>query len=318
MPMREVARAEGDRGAFGQSPFAIARGRAFERGLLKEGAKSLLEGLEREGVLGVGASGVVDLRLRLNGGPRPSIEDALAATEAHLRASATERGRPTEALLIGAALRLPGDIMFPEAILILDAVAVRRADTPVRLVVGEIKTYPDRGGYTDAIELSTARAQAGVYGMALRTVVSSWGIQDRIHVADRGFLVLSRPGSNQPSIRANEDLRYQMERAAYGFERLRAIAAGTRRPLAPETAVDAVQKAKIRYGDGCVSFCERAGLCSDRAFREGDPAALGDEMAHWLGSVTLHRALELLAGAKPSNVAEQDLLARVAEAGGSS
>ena len=30
-------------------------------------------------------------------------------------------------------------------------------------MVGEIKTYPDRGGHTDGGELAQARAQAGVY-----------------------------------------------------------------------------------------------------------------------------------------------------------
>jgi 2-iminoacetate synthase ThiH len=61
--------------------------------------------------------------------------------------------------------------MLPEALLVLDALVVRHDETPRRLIVGEVKTYPDRGGYTDTRELATARAQAGVYVHGLDLVL---------------------------------------------------------------------------------------------------------------------------------------------------
>ena len=44
-----------------------------------------------------------------------------------------------------------------------------------------------------------------------------------IEVSKTGFLVLTKPGSNQPSIRAREDLHYQSVRAKRGLEKLRAL-----------------------------------------------------------------------------------------------
>jgi hypothetical protein len=61
--------------------------------------------------------------------------------------------------------------MLPEALLVLDALVALRDDRPPTLRVGEVKTCPDRGGYTDSTELATTRAQAGVYVHGLRLVL---------------------------------------------------------------------------------------------------------------------------------------------------
>ena len=116
-----------------------------------------------------------------------------------------------------------------------------------------------------------------------------------------------------PSIRANEDLRYQIERARRGFEQLRSLA----RKLGqqPGDGISLVMEGTTSYGELCVTFCERAALCRARAFASGDPAALGQQMAHWLGEVTLHRALELLDGQNPVTVAEEDLVLRLRDVG---
>ena len=50
------------------------------------------------------------------------------------------------------------------------------------------------------------------------------------------------------------------------------------------------------------------------ALRDGDPAVLGEDIGRFLGGTTLNRALALLAGARPSHAAEEDLLRRIAEA----
>ena len=92
------------------------------------------------------------------------------------------------------------------------------------LYVGEVKVYPDRGGHTDASELASARAQAGIYLHGLDLVVEALGVDKKVDVCREGFLVLTRPGSNFPSVRAGEDLRYQAERAKRGFELLESAA----------------------------------------------------------------------------------------------
>jgi hypothetical protein len=202
--------------------------------------------------------------------------------------------------------------MLPEAILVLDALVLRHDETPTRLIVGEIKTYPDRAGYTDSTELATARAQAGVYVHGLDLVIEELGLTGRFAVAREGFLVLTRPGFNQPSIRAGEDLRYQAERAKRGFELLRKAAAILPAPDEKQRLA-AVIAAETNYCEACVAFCDRADICRDFALKAGSAAVLGDDVARFLGPVTLTRALELMQGATPADAVEQDLARRIGQ-----
>lgn len=292
VPMARVAAAEGLPPSLGQSPFALARGQVFERTLFEE--DTLLKALVKAGVLPEGASGFRDLRVRRGF----TLDDAAAETMRILR---DPRG---VSLVAAATLVVPRRVMLPEAVLILDALAVRHDGPRPRLVVGEVKTYPDRGGHTDGSELALARAQAGLYLHALQ--VATEGLD--LELDPQGFLVLSRPGSNQPSVRAGEDLRYQAERARRGFDLLEAAAERLSSPTAEP--IQAVLEAEVHYRDGCLSFCDRAPGCHARALAQGDPGALGEDMRRFLGSVDLPRALALLQGSAPQNPAEADLAKR--------
>lgn len=65
--MADVAKAEGLTPTFGQSPFALARGDQFERSLFYRDAAGLIEVLIEKEVLPSGATGFLDLRLKMNG-----------------------------------------------------------------------------------------------------------------------------------------------------------------------------------------------------------------------------------------------------------
>src|SRR5262245_55308431 len=119
--MSEVAKAEGITPTIGQSPFALTRGRNFERVLFRNAAQRLREALVRAAVLTDGAQGFSDLRLRVNGGPMHTLEDALRETADLLKDIAHGRGgeRRKPAIIGGATVRLPGQVMLPEAILIM-------------------------------------------------------------------------------------------------------------------------------------------------------------------------------------------------------
>lgn len=316
IPMHEVAKAEGATGTFGQSPFALARGQTFEDSLFRDGAQRLIAALVDANVLPNGATGFLDLRTRRHRGTSKDLPEALRRTRTYLTALAGQaKSRPRHCLIAGAALHIPGDMMIPETVLILDSLAIRVDETQPLLVVGEVKTYPDRAGYTDPGELATARAQAGVYVAGLELCLKDWGIDTRLQVSQRGFLVLTRSGSNMPSVRANEDLAHQRKRALRGFERLHAISRGIPRPMLPNTGMDAVRAAPTHYCEACIAFCERAQLCREKAATYGNPAVLGDEMVQWLGNTPLDRALALLAGEKPKSPVEADLLERFRELG---
>ena len=157
-----------------------------------------------------------------------------------------------------------------------------------------------------------------MYLHALALVTDELGLGDQLALADDGFLVLSRPGSNFPAIRAGESLAFQARRAARGFERLRK-AADEISPFDPEDedlAISVVRKADTAYDQTCLSFCDRAASCRARAAERRDPMILGDEAKRFLGSTDLDRAFSLFHGEPPTNDAEEDLLRRYRELGG--
>lgn len=317
--MSDVAKREGAPVTFGQSPFALARGRTFERSLFRDDAKAMFEALQKARVLPDDRTGFLDLRLRMNGGKQATLDAALEATRGFLKQAADAKSpeglSALPAVLAGPVVRIPGGLMLPEAILVIDVMAVQVIDGKPRLVVGEVKTYPDRGGFTDAAELATARAQAGVYVHGLRLVLDELQLTDKLPVCNEGFLVLTRPGFNRPSVRAGESLAYQAQRAERGFAKLRVVAAELGGSTDPEVVIPRIQSAPTSYCEACLSFCDRAPICHKAALAAGDPTVLGDEVAHFLGATSLHRAIELMSGASPENEAEEDLLARIAELG---
>jgi hypothetical protein len=323
--MADVASAAGEESSpFGQSRFAITRGATVERLLFADGAKRLREALVRADVLPEDAQGFRDFRLALSGsgGHVHSLDEARGLTTGLLqeiagaRTSAARRKLP--AIVAGATVSVPGGVMIPEAIHSVDVLLVLPADTGAHQIVGEIKAYPDRGGYTDSHELATARAQAGVYVHGLGFAIDQLGLADHLIVHDEGFLVLSRPGSIFPSIRAREDLRFQRERARRGFEQLRAIGS----TLAHLDGVEESQRSAAvlaeptAYGEACVAFCDRAPACHKRALDEADPVALGEDVKRFLGETRLDRVLALMDGAEPVTVAEIDLVRRLRAANG--
>lgn len=209
--------------------------------------------------------------------------------------------------------------MLPEGIGVIDVLVIEadnKAAAP-RLLVGEIKTYADRGGYTDSDGLATARAQAGVYVHALRLVIDDLGIAGRIEVADDGFLVLTLPGSNLPRVRAGESLELQAYRAERGFEQLRAAARELESFDVNDEDLGAglVQATETHYDQTCLSFCDRAESCRKRAEEAGDPAILGEETARFLGNISVLRAVALLSGATADTEAEVDFVRRCEKMG---
>ncbi len=317
--MVDVAVHEGLKPTMGQSPFALQRGQRFERQLFRDDAALLRAELEDAGILPTKSSGFADFRMRHLGGTCRNLEEALEQTRGIFGRLAREGiGPKTPSLLAGATICVPGRAMLPEAILVIDALVIRQSGARPELVVGEIKTYPDRGGHTDRAELAGARAQCGVYVHGLMEVLRDNNWTDRVNVAKNGFLVLTKPGSNRPSVRANEDLRYQAERAARGLEKLRTLAeqlAPSGEP--PEDPIAAVINAPIHYQVACNKFCDRATGCFARELAASKPSVLGDDVGRLIGSMSLHRARELLHGAKPQTHGERELVA-LAGAGGTS
>ncbi len=312
-----AAKAIGLDPSFGQSPFAIARGNRFEAGLFFDNAAKLRGALERKGCLPDGSVGLLDLRLRMNGGTRlASVDEALRETEEWLNEIAADP-LVADSIVAAPMVRIPKGVILPEALLIIDAVTVIEHGGKALVTVGEVKVFPDRGGHTDPHQLATARAQAGVYRHALELAVSALGLANRIEVATEGFLVFTWPGSNSPSVRAGEDLTYQTIRAARGFDRLEQVALSLVRTddfRSDEPAlVQRVVDAETDYSETCLNFCDLAPRCHDRALSAGDPVVLGDDVKRLLGDTTIDRAIEMMNGLPPLFERERDLQRQLTE-----
>src|SRR5947209_5822079 len=78
--MPEVVKAEGGQPTIGQSPFALARGQTFERGLFRGAAEQLRKALVEAEVLDSSARGFADFCTRQNSGKLLDIDTALAQT----------------------------------------------------------------------------------------------------------------------------------------------------------------------------------------------------------------------------------------------
>jgi hypothetical protein len=301
----------------GQSVFALARGRTFEDGLVRDGGDRLLDALRRSDVLLSTSHGFLDHRTVANGG---SVADLDAAVQlGHQFLVALAEGRRFDGAVSSLTVRIPRGVMLPEAILIIDVLAVRTDGERPEIAVGEIKTYADQGGHTSRHDLATARAQMGLYVHALDVTLDGLGLTGRIHVSRTGFLVLTYPGSNQPSVRSGEDLTYQLARAQRGFELMEEAALlmngeyGSGDDDDPDSMIDLVRHADTHFQESCLTFCERADHCYQRALELGRGVVLGDDVERFLNGVSLTRVDELLSGAAPTSRVEHDLIARLNE-----
>jgi hypothetical protein len=317
--MAAVAKSEGLEPSIGQSPFALARGQKFEKALLENNGERLQAALIEKGALPDGAEGLADLRIRMNGGPLKSLDEAAAKTSELLRAAAVAGPdglySTTPAIISSATLEIPGQpVMLPDGKLAIDALLLRpnEGGTAVELAIGEIKTYPYRAGHTDSAELATARGQAGVYLHALRLAIDALGLSESFVCSPSGVLVMSLSGQNAPVVLPNEDLEFQAARASRGFGQLREAAAGvTAFDILDEAlGIAKVTAAATEYKPECISFCDRAVGCRKAAENAGDAIVLGADVKRLLGETTLGRAAALLDGAEPTSLRESELAAR--------
>jgi len=319
--LAEVALSLGYQPEYGQSPFAVTRGLQFESWLFKDEAKVIRESMERVGILEENSSGFLDLRLTMNGGKNiKSVDDALEKSLQLFVSLSDDKHFTPPTIIAGLMLKIPKGVMLPEATLIIDVASIQRLDQKWVIRVGEIKVFPDRGGHTDTGEISTARAQAGVYQHALQITVESLDLRNPPIVSTSGYLVFTWPGTNSPVIRANEDLTYQARRAAVGFDRLDGVAQELMTKQAQNLSgidlKDWIAHSKTEYKEICWSFCDLAPRCQDLAIAEDRAIVLGTEASKLLGSVGVGRAIELLDGFEPSTEIERALQVQLLAAKG--
>ncbi len=311
-----LAQALGAPAPFGQSQFAFARGNSFEAKVKADGGAELIRLLcasTGETPPEPGAVTVPDLsadgpagrtaRTRAALFPSAASQDAPAErnpSAAHREEAADEGGAGGWSLLYHPMLAL--SVAGSTAYLEPDAIAVHPDGS---WTVVEIKSFPILDGSADAAKVGAAARQAAVYALALEEAAPG----GQAPVRERALLVCPRDFTNLPTAHG-VDIRKQRattRRQLARLTRLEEIAAevpeGTvfdpSRPAGQLSS--AVESVPAAYAPECLSSCELAFHCRERARAAGAVESLGRSIRGELGGFTTIGAVLEAAGLGPDS-----------------
>ncbi|MFJ6634060.1 hypothetical protein ACIQMR_22125 [Streptomyces sp. NPDC091376] len=269
-----LARSLGAPAPFGQSQFAFMRGNAFEARVKADGGTELLRLL---GVADPYAARVPDLTAA---GPEGrAARTSLALREATGVAEWTLLDHPM------LALEVAGSPAYLEP----DAVVVHPDG---RWTVVEIKSFPMIDDSADASKVGAAARQAAVYVLALERVAA---LTEGASVDHSVLLVCPKDFSNLPAASV-VDVRKQLSvtrRQLARLTRVEDIASALPDDVSfdvescsPGELTSAVDSVPSAYAPECLSACELAFHCRERARDAGAVEALGRSVRGELGGLT--------------------------------
>ncbi|GAA1712276.1 hypothetical protein [Nonomuraea bangladeshensis] len=303
---------------FGQSPFAITRGNAFEALVKADGCAELLRMLRELLRLPVAEVAYHDVE---NVG-----EKADARTGAHLRHAHTRslidraaRGEDDAGTLYDhplLALTIAGHTAYLEP----DVVAFQLGG---RFHIVEIKSFAVIDGQAEPSAAAAAARQAAVYVLALRTLLEELG-HDPLRVSHDVVLVCPENFANRP-VATLVDVRRQLavlRRQLARMTTLDRLMAGLPedltfdlrpgedgRPTRPVAELaDAVRRTTARYAPECLSTCDLCFFCRDEARQEGASDLLGRQVRDELGGVaSVAEALGLADGTRDPAEGQEEI-----------
>ena len=309
---------------FGQSPFAIRRGVAFERFIAKDGHAQILNLLRSKMGFAIADAKIADLREKPY--PRNRQGMRLRADDTRSLVRQIVRGAPAAPNLIDGAV-LQASIGGIPALFEADAVAARFGGL---IHVGEVKSFPVVDGRADPDKLSAALDQVAVYILFAKYLVAEVGgdadlvspdalIITPTNVGLKPTLSLQNVGSriarSQKLLSKVPDVREiaAAVSAKVDFGVIADIKTDPDRRL--ETFHELADKVGTAYAPSCLSTCGNARACRERAFTACEPSLIGPEAIRLLpGVYSLQRAAELSDGA-PASAAEREVAAHLARAG---
>jgi hypothetical protein len=289
---------------FGQSQFAITRGKAFEAQVKANGCAELLRLLREQ--LGLPIPEVSYDDLEVVGG-NPSQQLRHARTRA-LLARAAASGQDAGTLFDHPLLRL--DVGGRSVYLEPDLIAFQVRG---RFHVVEVKSFAVVDGQADGDKVAAAATQSAVYVLALRDLLAELGFGPQT-VAHEVVLVCPENFANRPTATLVDVrkqltvLKRQLSRLARIDTLVELLPPGLTFDLHLDTAgvpgrpvpdlVTALHTVEARYAPECMASCEMAFFCRHEA--RGQTAALGRTIRDELGGVeTVATALGLAAGTQP-------------------
>ncbi|MGP9020679.1 hypothetical protein ACT1U9_20060 [Streptomyces sp. BR1] len=265
--------------AFGQSQFAIARGNTFESRVKADGGTELLRLLyEHAGAGGEPPKDAAVPDLSAAGPEGRAARTALALREATASGAWTLLDHPM------LALNVAGSPAYLEP----DAVVVAPDG---RWTVVEIKSFPMIDAAADPAKVGAAARQAAVYALALERVAA---LTEGAEVAHSVLLVCPKDFSNLPTA-SLVDVRKQLSVTRRQLARLTRIEeiADTLEPgasFAPDRPAAeltrTVESVPAAYAPECLSACELAFHCRERARAADTVTALGRGLRAELGGLT--------------------------------
>ena len=309
---------------FGQSPFAIGRGLAFE-GLLRKHGHAELRRVLAEG-FGVDFSTAAIDNLREGYPPnRTGLTMRASVTQGRMLEIVSSDDDPI--ILDGAVLKadIGGRTAFFEA----DEMAI---GINGEVIVGENKSWPVVDGRpTDEDALGSALDQAATYVLLGRRTLDAKGA-DPTRVSSEIVIVAPKNTGLSPSLhRQNVDGRIRrIERLLGAVPDVADVATSVPssvsfdkvadRSLTPDQRIEAFADVADRLGrnyepGSCLTSCGLAWACRSCVFGSGEPTLVGGTVARALpGVATLQRVAELSNGAPPSD-AERPAAEPIARAG---
>jgi hypothetical protein len=309
---------------FGQSPFAIGRGVAFEALLRRHGHAELRRVL----TAGLDTDFTFAAIENLREGYQPNrIGLRMRATVSQTRMAEIASGPAEPVILDGAVLE--ADIGGLPAFFEADEMAIGVGG---RIIVGENKSWPVVDGKpTDEDALGAALDQAATYVLLGRQTLAQAGV-DPACMSDSVVLVTPRNTGLAPSLH-RQDVASRIRR----IERLLSAVPDVQETAAstpPSVTFDAVADKTLPEGArldafgqvtdvlgrvyepaSCLTSCGFAWACRQRLFADADPGLVGGQVARALpGIASLSRVAELGQGA-PASPAEELAAVPLARAG---
>ncbi|MBR7827178.1 hypothetical protein KDK95_12745 [Actinospica sp. MGRD01-02] len=320
---RKLAERIGFPARYGQSPFAITRGLAFEKQVKADNCAALLELLRAEPLrFDVPEHEYVDLGVEPEADPAAPVNLDRAARYERTRQAFARVAAGEPLLADHPLLRLDvgGRTAYvePDVVALSARPADASASAPARLYVAEVKSFAVIDGQADPAKVGAAATQAAVYVLALRRLFTELGVDPAI-VADDVLLICPTDFANKPSAHLL-DVRRQIaavERQLARLPRIGALIADLDPAVDFDLAVDppeakgepgrehrsAVELTKsltmieARYAPECVTNCEMAFHCRSEARAAGAADALGRSVRDALGGIeSLSEALEIADG----------------------
>jgi hypothetical protein len=295
---------------FGQSPFAIGRGVAFEALLRRHGhaelRRVLTEGLDTDFSL----AGIENLR---EGFPPNRAGLRMRATVTQTRMAEIAQTPQEPVILDGAVLQ--ADVGGLPAFFEADEMAIGVGG---QIIVGENKSWPVVDGKpTDDDALGAALDQAATYVLLGRRTLEQQDV-DPGKMSDSVVLVTPRNTGLAPSLHRQDvgSRVRRIKRLLSAVPDVQETAASTPPDVTFDVVADTAVDESARLASfrqitdvlgrvydpaSCLTSCGFAWACRERLFKDGDPAVVGGAVGRALpGIASLSRVAELSQGAPPS------------------